>query len=159
MLKYEDLAKKELVYTWQNPDTGRTRMWSVERLCAWLPMSGHKLCKAILDQEQARYFVENRGIEKHRLAFLAQNRECLREPLIMLRLPGSESSNGELSDLMIDGHHRYVTLALMGYPHFLFYHLTSEEAADFEVGDVPQLDPLEMRILERSPSGIGGNRG
>jgi hypothetical protein len=41
-------------------------------------------------------------------------------------------------DLMLDGHHRYVALAIMQMPAFKLWHLSEEEAKQFEVSGVPQ---------------------
>ena len=136
----------EEVFSWQCPETGKIRIWAVERLRAWLESSGHPVLKAALSPDRARWYFDNRGVEKHRVERLINAPEQLIKPAIMLRL------TQPLNDVMLDGHHRYVVLALAGMPEFLLYSVTEAQAAPFEV-EPPSMPPGTVLDPSR-PSGF-----
>lgn len=137
----EVTGSKELCYTWRCDVTGVTRMWLIGRMLEWLPTSGTPVRVSSVDPARAEWFLENRGIETPRLEWLIRHPEKLMEPQVLLRLPCPKSPEFPegWSDLTLDGHHRYVTLAAVEFPLFKFYHLDEETASQFEVSDVPQL--------------------
>ena len=137
----------EVVYQWEAED-GHTRMWAIERLEKWLKTSDKKIYKAEIDKSRLQMYVEERGIERHRIAYLLENQHLLQNPTIMMRLGVPPA---KIMDLMLDGHHRYFTLGMMGFEYFLTYHITEEEASSFEVYGHPQ---LSGEILTTMFSGI-----
>lgn len=157
MIPYSEIfsaekVKPEAMYSWQDPDTGVTRMWAIDRLCEWLPTSGIEIKMAAMDEKRAEYFLENRGIEMDRLQWLASRPEEAFKPAILVRVkcePSEEFPEG-FWDLTLDGHHRYVVLAAAEVPAFRFYHLTEEEASQFEVSDVPQTSREEFEDFVRN---------
>lgn len=139
MIHFNELDREgvgEIVYSWECPDTGLVRLWATGRMETWLPTSGIELMTSLIDPERAKWFIENRGVETHRIQWLLNNPQAMENPLIMLRL--ERESSGEKWDLMLDGHHRYVAKALRKHSLFNFYHLTEEQAREFEVEGHPQ---------------------
>ena len=135
-LELERTGIGEVVYSWEDPDTGHVRLWAISRIEKWLTESGLKTLVTNVDENTAKWFYFNRGIERHRLEWLSKNPEMMTKPPIMLRM--HRDATGEDWDLMLDGHHRYVTLALLGFPLIEFYQLTEEQASQFEVEGHPQ---------------------
>lgn len=135
MLSFSDLRfgppPGEEVYTWQDPDTGETRLWAVERLAKWLETGPveHQLAK--VESRWSDYYRENRGIEDHRIEWLKRNFNASITPIIILKLVGGQH-------ITLDGHHRYVLLAELGIPFIRAYILTEEQASQFEVKDFPK---------------------
>lgn len=150
MIPYTDIEHgNELLYTWQGDD-GSTRSWAIQRLADYLKASGKEMLCAELKQDQADFFLEARGIEQHRIKFLLDpaNIDHLTVPVIIMRT----EYDGKPSDLTLDGHHRYVALAMLGSERFVLHHLTEEEAEPFEISGMPKID---MDCLVNSFSGIG----
>ena len=108
MIEFKELASvpgnNEAVYSWQSPDTGEIRMWAIQRMEKWLPSSGVPIHRAEISESSAKMFVRDRGIERHRLDYLALHPHLLTNPCIVLDLE-------EGTQLILDGHHRYVALA------------------------------------------------
>lgn len=154
MLHFTTLSDKEVVYTWENPDPpGGVRMWCVDRLQKWCEDTKREILHADIDPERAKWFEENRGVEKHRIDWLLDHKEALMNPCLMMRMP--RDKEGEHWDLMLDGHHRYVALSMLEHPFFLLYHVTEEEAREFEVTGFPQPEgPLNVYAF----SGLGMDR-
>ncbi len=141
MIELEDILAArpvEEVYTWQNDkDDGNVRMWATQRLEKWLPTSGLPISKGAIDPDRARWFIENRGIEQHRVSWLMRNPYALVNPMIMMRMQKS-ANELEFWDLMLDGHHRYIALTALRKPYFALYHLQEHQIKDFEIAGHPQ---------------------
>lgn len=162
MIHFDELDRVnggEVVYTWENPDPpGGVRMWAVGRMEKWCRETDHQVLVSNIDPARAEWFIENRGVEKHRISWLLDNQEALLNPALMMRMKRNSVlhvEGGELWDLMLDGHHRYVALALMDIPIFKLWHLSEEEAKPFEVFGLPQpRGPLNVKAF----SGLGLDR-
>jgi hypothetical protein len=161
MIPFSDISDgktREMIFTWRDEDTGQVRMWAVDRLNKWLPTSGIKVHMGLTDEKRAEMFLRERGIEMHRLEWLCQHHEELTRPGILMRstCPVSPEFPEGLTDLTLDGHHRYVALTAIGSPVFPFYHLTEEQASEFEISDIPPV-PKERfdSFVATSFSGIG----
>lgn len=154
MIPYTTLNGKEVVYAWENPDSpDKIRMWCTSRLEKWCEETNRHVFHSEVSPTQAAWYIENRGIERHRVQWLLENPlECL-NPTLMLRL--KRGADKEDWDLMLDGHHRYVALAAMNMPFFKVWHLNEEEAKQFEVTGHPQ--PKGLLNL-KAFSGLGLNR-
>jgi hypothetical protein len=156
MIPFDDLGNTpEAVYSWQDDETGKIRLWLIDRINAWLPTAGIKPSMAAMDEERAEFFLQNRGIEMDRLEWLRDHPEHLAEPSVLMRMevPKSEGAPDGFWDLTLDGHHRYVVLAAMRCPFFKFYHLTEDQCSQFEVSDVPQMSEEQFaHFVRNSPS-------
>jgi hypothetical protein len=142
VIPFLTLDDKEVVYTWENPDEKNTvRMWCVNRMEDWCRETNRQVFHSQVDSDRAEWFIANRGIEQHRIDLLLQNPERCLNPCMMMRINRGtvlDKFGAEPWDLMLDGHHRYVALAIMQMPAFKLWHLSEEEAKQFEVSGVPQ---------------------
>jgi hypothetical protein len=132
----------ETVYSWENPDAPYgVRMWAIDRMNKWCQETNREVLASAVDSDRAEWFINNRGIERHRVDWLlrTENRHNLMNPCLMMRMKRSAlSAEGDHWDLMLDGHHRYVSLALLQRETFRLWHLTEEEAKAFEIYGHPQ---------------------
>jgi hypothetical protein len=153
VIPFEELDRTnggEVVYTWENPDPPYgIRMWAVDRMNKWCEETNRQKLHSLIDQDRAKWFVENRGIERHRVEWLIANPLALINPCLMMRTKRNAIQiDGDEWDLMLDGHHRYVTLALLKKPKFILWHLTEDEARQFEVSGCPQpVGPLNVNAF------------
>jgi hypothetical protein len=76
--------------------------------------------------------------EEHRINWLLDNPLACANPCLMVRMHNPLAKEDPIHDIMLDGHHRYVTLALLKKPKFLLWHMTEQEAKPFEVTGHPQ---------------------
>lgn len=117
-------------------ENGKTRAWSItllDRIMKQALDRGYlEPVEAEVDPEWAEYCVQNRGIEEHRLARLSD--EALDSPVY-----GFMEADG--SFLMVDGHHRYVYAARMGYPTIKTAIVPKEVMDLVEIEGVPNLNP------------------
>ena len=140
----------EAVYQWEHPDTLQRRAWAIDRIVQYLGSTGHPEQVAEIDVGRAKFFVSNRGIEPHRVQRLVENPQWLTLPCVVMRLD-EKHPNGLPVDLFMDGHHRYVTLALLGVDRYPFYHIDEEIARPYELEDIP---PTRRRLDPTMYSGL-----
>jgi len=86
-------------------DDGKNVVFAVDRLLSWCKATKPTVFKIPVDPAFVEYCRKNRGIEQHRLDQLTVH-QC-REPLIFCTWYDE-------SQLLVDGHHRYVKLGLRG---------------------------------------------
>jgi hypothetical protein len=137
--------RRELVFTHQDFDTGKITIIAIERL---MKSNAYRLRPKVsipVEQDQARYFYENRGIERHRLSkFFGVP---IRDPVTLLKW-------GDGSDLLADGNHRYVAAALKGESCILAKILPRSVWAPFIVNNIPE--EFDGEAFERYKSGWSG---
>lgn len=86
-----------------------------------------------VDEEHARYCMENRGVEKDRLDVLIRNPKYMLKPVLFI-------AQQDGSFLLADGTHRYVVLFAAKVPLIPAYIVPFVVAAPFIVEDMPQTD-------------------
>lgn len=100
----EEIGIRETVFSYVLDD-GKNIVFAVDRLLAWCKAQKLTIYKIPVDPVFVSYCRENRGIEQHRLDQLTI-KQC-REPLLFCTWYDE-------SQLLVDGHHRYVNLGNRG---------------------------------------------
>lgn len=153
MLTIFETAGEEL-FTHQDETTGAITCFAVSRILTHCHQAQRERIIVPVEASWAKFFVENRGVERHRLQKCQADliRGVKWWPLLMVEMPEPVSDRFPegVSHLLIDGTHRYVTLALAGITEAPCWMLTEAEWRPFEV-ERPQ--DLSMDDVMKMPSG------
>lgn len=152
-MKVAELGLFEQCFTHIDDDTGKATTWAAERLaqyCRELPTDQREAItyRVPVDEEHARYCIENRGVEDHRMRRLLDpsNRAThLLRPILFVKMPDD-------THLLVDGTHRYVALFTLGAPHVLAYIVSYDVAKPYIVED--WREDIDLETLKKSWSGI-----
>jgi hypothetical protein len=105
--QFEELVRKrEVAYTYQDPDSGEITIIAVERLMRDPDMLALEIFLIPVLSEIAAQFRDERGIEQHRLARITADDLDKYPMMIATWYDGSH--------LTLDGHHRYVKAHILG---------------------------------------------
>lgn len=141
MIRWADMGS-ETIFTHFDPATGLQRIYAVDRLLAHL--KAYQPYLVPVDPEMARWMVEHRGLEAHRLARLTPEIVAAVPPVIFCR-------QADDAWLLVDGTHRYVWLAERGVKWILGY---MAEPSDWEPFIVEPKPELTETVLRSTYSGL-----
>lgn len=104
MIHIKELSEGEKTYTHQDDKTGEYRIFAVDRMALWIEAHSLEVLKVkfLPDAAFAKFVLENRGIEPHRLL-----RCDISFPITLLLMSDD-------THLIVDGNHRYVKAAMVG---------------------------------------------
>ena len=93
-------------------------------------------CNVPVEAYHAKYCMENRGVEEHRLARLYEGGPAVIEaqPIIFIK-----QEDGSM--LLVDGTHRYITAFMLKMANVPAYFVPWLVAVPFIVEDAPDVDP------------------
>ena len=138
-MKLTDLGVFDEIFTHIDDVDGHQTSWAVNALYEYAVKTGQQYLVPV-EKHHADYCVENRGVERERIAQLTANVEWLKKPILFVNLPDAS--------LLVDGTHRYVTHHLLGVPQILAYMVPFEEAKVFIIEDAPQT--TEEKLMRHS---------
>lgn len=127
-------------------EDGTQTTWASKALYAFCEANPDK-CEKVLapvDEDHAKFCVEQRGVEQDRLQALAENIEYLKKPILFVKMPTEDM-------LLVDGTHRYVCYYAAGVPSIPAYVVPFEHAKAFIIEDAPTMDE---KALMTEHSGI-----
>lgn len=137
-LTVADITPGEECFTHLDDVTGKQTTYAVARFWAWLKAHEDPDWKFLVPVEEhhARYCVEARGVEQHRLNRLVETeegRQRLLNPILFLRLADDKV-------LLLDGTHRYLAYYFLGMKQIPAYIVPASLADPFIVTDAEQVD-------------------
>ena len=135
MISVKDMDPREPVFTFIEPSTQEEFSWAVQRLAEWANKHAETFITPV-ERIGALMFVRDRGIEQHRLERL--DPACLLDPIVYLDW-------GDGTQLLLDGHHRYVYAAMNGFTEILAHMLTHEQVEPFRVEGIPPQGEYKLR--------------
>lgn len=142
MIKFENMARGEIIFSHKDEKTGSVSHFNVTRLQNSILYSLRPTVNIPVDANYAKFCVENRGIEKHRLVPLIG--KTIKIPISVLIWDGG-------THLIVDGHHRYVASALNGMESVPGRMIPKGIWEKFVVIGVPEVN---MDLVVKSFSGI-----
>lgn len=124
MLDPYDITKKDIGFTWVD-QFGITRTWITSRMQRYADDGHVERVVTEIDLDYAKFVKANNGIETHRLHRLTPQ-IIANSPVLYITLP-----NG--THKLVDGNHRYLRAAQLGWREIQAYVFTVEQADMFEV--------------------------
>lgn len=138
MIRWRELGH-ETIFTHFDPETGEQRIYAVDRLLAHLAVYQPYLVP--VDPDMARWMVEHRGLEAHRLARLTPEIVAEAPPVIFCK-------QADGTWLLVDGTHRYLWLAEHGVKWVLGYMAEPSDWEPFIVEPNPELTETALRVMD-----------
>jgi hypothetical protein len=126
------ISPKELGYSWVD-ENGKYWAWMTDRMRAHAVQTGKEIVRSPVDREFAQWVLTANGVEQHRLDRLTPAAMCL--PVIYVILPTDKTAAG-IHHKLVDGSHRYVKAAMMGWKELPAYLFDTKEAEEFQL-DIP----------------------
>jgi hypothetical protein len=139
-LQAKDLGV-EVIFT-HIADDGTQTMFAVERMVKWCADTRQRIYETPVDVDFAKFCLERRGIEQHRLNRLTAL--DLIVPVLYCEWPDG-------SHLLVDGHHRYVLAARLGRKTIRGHVLKERQWRPFVVEGAA---PVSQAALANTFSGI-----
>ena len=140
----------EIVFSHVDDKTGEVRHFAVERLCKYLETCAAPppIITFPIDQQFAKYAYTLRRVEMHRLKrIMADPAQIAAYPIMLAHMPGvARDTQGE--HLVIDGIHRYVAAAVLGWSELRGYEMPPELWEQYLI-DIPE-------ILDRTREKLAG---
>jgi hypothetical protein len=106
-LVWNELDPGEVIFSWDEPETGRHYHWAIEKLESYLKSSDLETIRINVDEDFAQAMPVLRGLELHRLERIP-NDPALWSPLIFCKMPDN-------TGLLVDGNHRYFKAWALGF--------------------------------------------
>lgn len=112
-IPFMDMSLTEVVFTWEEPETGRQYSFAVDRILAEAKQDTDiETARIVIDVEYASKLPVSRDLEQHRLRWLIGHPGW--EPIATCIMPDG-------SGLVIDGNHRYWLAYKAGWAHVVSY--------------------------------------
>jgi hypothetical protein len=121
------LGPRELGFSWVDSN-GWYHCWMTERMKRFAEKSGKEVVTAPMDFEYAQWCLKHNGIEKHRLERIT--------PQVIAQIPVIYVELGDGTHKLVDGNHRYVKAATLGWRELPAYLFTVEQSNEFKL-DIP----------------------
>jgi hypothetical protein len=122
---------REVLFSWQDPDTGEQLHFAVERLTREVKRLNLEVFRTEIDPKFAEASAKDRGLEPHRLARLLEVPIPDWEPLVFCRMPDDTC-------VLVDGNHRYYVAWQLGEKYVLAYIVPQDVWSRFIV-DFPHI--------------------
>jgi len=135
-MKLDDMHLLDECFTHIPDDGGPHVTYNVTKLVTHIEAHRDQvqLVSVPVDEEHARYCLENRGIEQDRIRILLAHPDYLKQPVVFLHKAEEDSH------LLVDGSHRYVIYWHLKMSIIPAYIVPWEMAQPFIIEDAPQTD-------------------
>lgn len=144
MIAVEDMNVWEIIFSHVDDDTGENNNIAVGRLIphvAGLCATGAlEVIWVSVEQDIAKYFRTNRGIEEVRLNRLPNNSDAV-EPILFACMP-------DQTHLLVDGHHRYVKAASLGAKHIKAVLVPELIWRKFQIVGLKPVNSATLRVMQ-----------
>lgn len=134
----DELGISEEVFSWIDPDDGRTVHFAISQMRAVLSVLNLPTTTVEIRPGYHEWLLENRGVNHDKAMALTD--EQMDEPSILLALPDKHF-------LLVDGTHRVYRKALEGAPNSQAHVLTQDAWQHFVIRDMPNFTEDEIKNL------------
>lgn len=145
----------EIVFSHVDDRTNVVRHFAIERIVKHVERMAVRppIITFPIDPVFAMYAVTGRGIEQHRLKRITAQ-DLIQYPIMLAHMPGvARDVQGE--HLIIDGNHRYVAAAMMGWKELHGYELPPALWEEFLVNIPEELNDFQReRLLDQAKNPI-----
>ncbi len=124
MIKYQDCLDGELSFSWSGRN-GEEHMWLTGRMIRAAEHYHKRVVCVGMDVDFARWVAKSYGIEQHRYDRITPE-AIMKSPVVYVRFPDD-------SHTLVDGAHRYLKAAVLGWTGVPAYVFSIGEADQFEI--------------------------
>lgn len=144
----------EIVFSHVDDKTNEVRHFAVERIERRLKTMDvlPPVIEIPIDPIFAVFAIRARGVEQHRLERVTPQDIC-NYPIMLARIPEVGRDSAEIDGLIIDGIHRYVKAAMMGWKSIRAYLMEREFWEEYLI-DIPEIEEDTRRKMEGQAKGV-----
>jgi hypothetical protein len=128
MLDPFSIGPRELGFSWID-NNGKYHCWMTERMNNHAIRTGMEIIQVGMDLDYAEHVARFNGIEKHRLDRIT--------PQVLAQKPILYIEMGDGTHKLVDGNHRYLKAAELGWDALPAYCFSKELSDDFKL-DIPE---------------------